>query len=501
MLELSATVTSGEGSEKHNHDIGYRSKKLKHTHDTSVDTVRELVPYKKSYQDQINELMKPYIEKYNKSREEKYKKAWKKFEKGEIKNKPKSKDYKPMDYDYYTYLLEKETKNKKTGKFEKKPVFRSLILGIGDKHDKEKISREQAERLFTAITKRFEEAFPDFKIIGATLHADEDGFWHMHLDFFVLSQKKGNFKGLSVTNSLDTALENLGYKPEQSIINGRDKVPILFNAMRNQIYHIMEEEMRKEDMYLQYGVSAKKEPNKDSSRNQKLEIWQATQDAARTIQHLKNELNAEMDKKKDDPLSEFELENALKAKDTLLNAIESVQSSKHSRLDKSKVLVEFSLFDQIKSFLEGIKKTLEAFVSKIGQLQATIAEKDKIIEEKDETIKEKDEKIKDNQRIIQKAFKQAREYAQKEMDGKYYTNEEIQKQNEQLKQKDQQIEILNKYLDNADQLNRETLKYIDWKGDLQYFADINNYEIDELLDLLPDNQLNFDHEKEEMIEK
>jgi hypothetical protein len=140
-------------------------------------------------------------------------------------------------------------------------------------------------------------------------------------------------------------------------------------------------------------------------------------------------------------------------------------------------------------------------VSKIGQLQATIAEKDKIIEEKDETIKEKDEKIKDNQRIIQKAFKQAREYAQKEMDGKYYTNEEIQKQNEQLKQKDQQIEILNKYLDNADQLNRETLKYIDWKGDLQYFADINNYEIDELLDLLPDNQLNFDHEKEEMIEK
>ena len=118
-------------------------------------------------------------------------------------------------------------------------------------------------------------------------------------------------------------------------------------------------------------------------------------------------------KKMDDPLSEFELENALKAKDTLLNAIESVQSSKHSRLDKSKVLVEFSLFDQIKSFLEGIKKTLEAFVSKIGQLQATIAEKDKIIEEKDETIKEKDEKIKDNQRIIQKAFKQARRVCSK----------------------------------------------------------------------------------------
>ena len=111
-------------------------------------------------------------------------------------------------------------------------------------------------------------------------------------------RKKVIFKGLSVTNSLDTALENLGYKPEQSIINGRDKVPILFNAMRNQIYHIMEEEMRKEDMYLQYGVSAKKEPNKDSSRNQKLEIWQATQDAARTIQHLKKRIKCRNGQKK-----------------------------------------------------------------------------------------------------------------------------------------------------------------------------------------------------------
>ena len=82
----------------------------------------------------------------------------------------------------------------------------------------------------------------------------------MHLDFFcVISEKKVILKDYLSQIVFDTALENLGYKPEQSIINGRDKVPI-FNSMqlRNQIYHIMEEEMRKEDMYLQYGVSAKK---------------------------------------------------------------------------------------------------------------------------------------------------------------------------------------------------------------------------------------------------
>lgn len=403
MLELSATVTSGEGSEKHNHDIGYRSKKLKHTHDTSVDTVRELVPYKKSYQDQINELMKPYIEKYNRSREEKYKKAWKKFEKGEIKNKPKSKDYKPMDYDYYTYLLEKETKNKKTGKFEKKPVFRSLILGIGDKHDKEKISREQAERLFTAITKRFEEVFPDFKIIGATLHADEDGFWHMHLDFFVLSQKKGNFKGLSVTNSLDTALENLGYKPEQSIINGRDKVPILFNAMRNQIYHIMEEEMRKEDMYLQYGVSAKKEPNKDSSRNQKLEIWQATQDKVREMQHQKNKL---MDALQvgEGKVKNQDIKQAIQSYNALESTLNELQSVKKSRWDKNKGLIEFSLLDQLKSLVDRFKETLRKCIETINGL-----------------VKENQELRKENISIKNRLDI----YLQKEKDGLVFTKDQL----------------------------------------------------------------------------
>ena len=53
MLEMSATVTVGEGSEKHNHSIGYRSQELKHTHDTSKETVIELVPYEKTYKEKI----------------------------------------------------------------------------------------------------------------------------------------------------------------------------------------------------------------------------------------------------------------------------------------------------------------------------------------------------------------------------------------------------------------------------------------------------------------
>ena len=44
MNEVSVTITAGEGCEEHNHGLEYRSK-LEHTHDTSKDTVIELVPY------------------------------------------------------------------------------------------------------------------------------------------------------------------------------------------------------------------------------------------------------------------------------------------------------------------------------------------------------------------------------------------------------------------------------------------------------------------------
>lgn len=409
MIELSATVTSGEGSEKHNHSIKYRSKTLTHTHDTSEETVKELIPYEKTYQEQINELMDPYIKEYNNSRDAKLKEAWERYEKGEIQQKPKQKDYKHMDFDYYTFEQERKTKNKKTGKYEQKPVFRSLIIGIGDKNDKEKVSLEQAHRLFKAVTERFIETFPDFKVLGATLHADEDGFWHMHLDFFVLSEKKGKFKGLAVTSSLDTALQNMGYKPEQSIINGRDKVPILFNAMRNQIYYMLEQEMNKEGLYLQYGVSAKKEPNKNSSVNQKLDVWQETQDAAKKIQHLKNKMVAETNKDNDYPLSEVNLNQAFRATNDLQKAIESVQGAKRSRLNKNKVMVEFSLFDQIKSFLERIMRTFETFARRIGQLEADIKERDETIEKQNGTI----------------AI-----YEAKEKNGKYYTNDQLKAREE-----------------------------------------------------------------------
>ena len=79
----------------------------------------------------------------------------------------------------------------------------------------------------------------------------------------------------------------MGYKPEQSIINERDKVPILFNAMRNKMYKIMETIMNENDLYLMYGATSIKK-RKDASINMPLSQWQDTKDKTFEMQHNMN---------------------------------------------------------------------------------------------------------------------------------------------------------------------------------------------------------------------
>ena len=91
----------------------------------------------------------------------------------------------------------------------------------------------------------------------------------MHLDFKPIYERAEDMEyiqkhggGLRCGTGLDETLVRMGYKPEQSIINERDKVPILFNAMRNKMYKIMETIMNENDLYLMYGATSIKEPKK-----------------------------------------------------------------------------------------------------------------------------------------------------------------------------------------------------------------------------------------------
>jgi len=359
MREISTTVTAGQGSEKHNHDLEYRQK-LSHVHERENGII-ELIPYR-DYRTQINAMAKPYIDAYNQKQQGRYQAAWDRYNAGEIKTKPRKSNYKPLSYDYYNDHLNDTYHNRKTGQEELLPMWRSIIIGLGDKADRAegRITEDEAVKIFSATVDAFQHDFPHLKLLGATIHLDEDGFYHCHIDYKPFYDHDIG-QGLGVGIGLDSALEDMGYRPEQSIINGRDKAPLLFNAMRNQIYRDVEAAMSKHRIRLQYGVSATKEPNKDSSHNQKLEHWQATQDAARSMQHQKN---VALDVISQDTVSPEGLKSAMEAIENLDQALDEVQTSKKSTF-RNGYIVEFGLFDQLRSLLQSFRETIAHLLHKL----------------------------------------------------------------------------------------------------------------------------------------
>ncbi len=348
MREVSCTVTCGKGSERHNHDLEYRST-LEHVHERPEGVI-ELVPYR-PYKEQINEAIKPYIDEYNARVDQRYQEAWERYNEGVIKTKPRKRDYKHMEYDYYEEHKDDQRKNPHTGKMEEVPIYRSMIIGIGDQSDRERVSELEARKVFEGTVDQFRKDFPDFVILGATMHLDEQGFYHMHLDYKPLYEREDD-KGLGVGVGLDGALQRMGYTPEQSIINERDKAPILFNAMRNKIYYNVEEQLNKQNIMLQYGVSRTKEPEKDSSTNQRLENWQETQDLQRSMQHDLNTFKSVMAS----PSSPEAHKEAVQAFYDIEYTMRYIEASPRSRLHKDEMRVSFRLFDQLRSFLNRLRE-------------------------------------------------------------------------------------------------------------------------------------------------
>lgn len=368
---VSCTATIGKGSEKHNHDLEYRET-LKHVHGSREDVI-ELIPYR-SYQEQINEMMKPYIDEYNEKQQARYKAAWERYNSGQIKTKPRKANYKPMGYDYYTDHLNDTFFNRATKENEPVKMWREVIFGLGDQSDRESgtITREEAIAVMKGVVERWPEVFPDFKLLGATIHLDEEGFYHCHIDYkpmFENDREMIQEQGLQVQVGQDAALEHMGFEPEQSVINGRDKAPIRFNAFRNRLYHETEAELNKHGLRLWYGASNDKEPDKDSSSHQRLDNWQATQDGISQLQLMKNTM---LDIVEGDRVSPEGYKAAVKAAKDIEDTLTQIGNQKRSRLNKDNVVVHFSLFDQLRSFVKNMMNTISHLLQKVDVLKENL---------------------------------------------------------------------------------------------------------------------------------
>jgi hypothetical protein len=104
---------------------------------------------------------------------------------------------------YYEHV-----KGLKTGE----KLFYEDVVQWGSKDDftNEK-TRQNAKECLIEYVKGFQERNPNLKLIGAYIHMDEASP-HLHLDYIPFAH--GYKRGLSVRNSLDKAMKEMGYIPE-----------------------------------------------------------------------------------------------------------------------------------------------------------------------------------------------------------------------------------------------------------------------------------------------
>lgn len=284
---VSASVTSGINTETHDHDRDYRAT-LDHVTQPEAG-VYELVPYSASYKEQINAFARPYIDRYNAKRADDYLAAKARFESGQLQTRPLKKDYKPMDYDFYARESRKKHRNPKTGKREMKAPYRSWIIGLGDQEDRVsgRITLKQALSVFSALIQAFKERFKDFLLMSAVVHADESGYWHMHMCYMPVFF--GAKKDLEFGIGLDKALEHAGFRKEKSIFAAANEKASMFSAMRNWFYRTLERILPEHGLLLDLGVTARKMPWMNPSKRVTQESWKEVQDTFVKMNQLVNE--------------------------------------------------------------------------------------------------------------------------------------------------------------------------------------------------------------------
>lgn len=288
MIELSVSVTLGNGCEQHNHDSGYR---LTLDHVLAMDGGElELVPYN-AYNSYINNLLRPAIDEYNARRQSKYQEELDRYANGERANKPKKQAYLPMSYDYAGDHERRYIRNPSTNRVESIPLYREIIIKIGGIDDRVSgtLPDDVAILICKEILSKIADSFPLLKIIGCTAHMNELGTIHLHIDFVPISQKPAWKNGLPISLGLNNALTQMGHTPETSIMCAKaERAPILFNALRNRVYRICEEALVNHGYRMQYEATVKNYPSLDPSAQRSLHEFQYLADHARWIQHCKN---------------------------------------------------------------------------------------------------------------------------------------------------------------------------------------------------------------------
>lgn len=314
---------------------------------------------------------------------------------------------------YYKHVQKSKTLN----------TQKEMIIGVGSKEDWDLLTYEDKKRAGQAIAKYVEEFMEANKnniyVYNATVHLDEAGAPHAHINFVPLAH--GYKNGLKTQPSWSKALDQLGYK-------GKSKAP--FIAFRKA------EVERVEKIINEIGITRKLGKTNDIANVQAYKEVKRLEEQAKAKEAEIGALEQEYSKKDRElksrafeqakALSDFneKLESKVKSKESELEQLDSELAEKQARSQKAgatahqarqEALEAKQAKEQAQTEAQNLKAEVERLKSekKIVQEEAeklktqveakeqALSEKEKVLEQKSQLLSQQESKLAQNESFLQ----------------------------------------------------------------------------------------------------
>jgi hypothetical protein len=299
---------------------------------------------------------------------------------------------------YYKHVQKSKTLN----------TQKEMIIGVGSKEDWDLLSYEDKKVAGQAIAKYVEEFMEANKnniyVYNATVHLDEGGAPHAHINFIPLAH--GYRNGLSTQPSWSKALDQLGYK-------GKNKAP--FIAFRKAEVERVEKIINEIGITRKLGktndianVQAYKEVKRleEQAKAKEAEIGALEQEYSKKDQELKKRATEQAQ-----ALTDFnqKLESKVKSKESELEQLEGELAEKQARSQKAGATAHQARQEaleakqakeqaqneaqSLKAEVERLKSEKKTVQEEAEKLKAQVEAKEQVLANKDKAMAEKDNYI------------------------------------------------------------------------------------------------------------
>ena len=318
---------------------------------------------------------------------------------------------------YYKHVQKSKTLN----------TQKEMIIGVGSKEDWDLLSYEDKKEAGKAIARYVEDFMKSNKdniyVYNATVHLDEGGAPHAHINFIPLAH--GYRNGLATQPSWSKALEQLGYK-------GKSKAPFIAfrKAEVERVEKIINEigitrKLGKTNDIANVQAYKKVKQLEEQAKTKEAELKNLEQEYSEKDQELKkraleqaqalNDFNQKLESKVKSKKGELEqLDSELTEKQARSQkagatayqarqeALEAKQAKEQAQIEAQNLKAEV---ERLKSDKKAVQEEAEKLKAQVEAKEQALANKDKAIAEKDNYISRQQAQLDHNARLLEEQTK------------------------------------------------------------------------------------------------